>query len=94
MTRRDYHMTMKSVGVADLKARLSEHLRYVRTGHELTVLDRNTPIARLVPLQSGGAIRVRRPVGAVRLQEVRLPDPLDLGFDVVQLLMEEREADR
>lgn len=40
---------MRDVGIADLKARLSEHLRSVRNGGTLTVLDRDTPIARIVP---------------------------------------------
>jgi prevent-host-death family protein len=40
---------MSDVGIADLKARLSEHLRSVRNGGTLTVLDRDTPIARIVP---------------------------------------------
>jgi antitoxin (DNA-binding transcriptional repressor) of toxin-antitoxin stability system len=37
---------MSDVRIADLKARLSEHLRYVRNGEKMTVLDRDTPIAR------------------------------------------------
>ena len=42
---------MNNVGVAELKARLSEHLRSVRKGQRITVVDRNTPIAELVPIQ-------------------------------------------
>ncbi len=34
--------------IAELKSRLSEHLRSVRTGRTLTILDRDTPIARIV----------------------------------------------
>ncbi len=40
---------MSNVRIADLKARLSEHLRAVRNGGTVTVLDRDTPIARIVP---------------------------------------------
>jgi len=43
---------MKKVGIADLKERLSEHLRKVRRGQTLTVLDRETPIARIVPFDA------------------------------------------
>ena len=53
MTCRDYHVTMKTVGIADLKAHLSEHLRTVRKGRTLTVLDRDAPVARLVPIEAG-----------------------------------------
>jgi prevent-host-death family protein len=43
-------MTMKTIAVSELKARLSEELRYVRAGGELVVTDRGQPIARLVPI--------------------------------------------
>jgi antitoxin (DNA-binding transcriptional repressor) of toxin-antitoxin stability system len=44
---------MRTVGIADLKAHLSEHLRAIRKGRTLTVLDRDTPVARLVPVEAG-----------------------------------------
>lgn len=40
---------MEQVGVAELKARLSEYLARVRAGEEIIVADRGRPIARLVP---------------------------------------------
>lgn len=40
---------MKNVKIADLKNNLSRHLAQVRQGSELIVLDRNTPVARIVP---------------------------------------------
>ncbi len=49
MTSCDYNMVMKSVGIADLKARLSAHLKDVRGGRTLVVVDRTTPVARIVP---------------------------------------------
>ena len=45
---------MKTVRIADLKARLSEHLRSVKQGRTLTVLDRDTPVAHLVPVEKSG----------------------------------------
>ncbi len=42
---------MKRVGTADLKAHLSEHLRAVRDGEELIVMDRREPIARVIPFE-------------------------------------------
>src|SRR4030042_1439840 len=44
-----YHMVMKRVGMADLKAHLSGHIRTVRKGETLLVMDRGTPVARIVP---------------------------------------------
>ncbi len=40
---------MKTVNIGELKAKLSAHLKTVREGEELLVLDRNTPVARIVP---------------------------------------------
>ena len=96
MTRSDYHMTMTGIRIADLKSRLSEHLRKVRRGSSLTILDRDTPIARIVPWKAGnGSLKLRAPVpGAPKLQRVPLPPPLGLRGDVVKLLMEERQGDR
>jgi antitoxin (DNA-binding transcriptional repressor) of toxin-antitoxin stability system len=96
MTINDYHMTMLTVRIADLKSRLSEHLRKVRAGRSLTILDRDTPIARIIPWQDGDvALKVRQPVsGAPKLQRVALPPPLRLRGDIVKLLMEERQGDR
>ena len=97
MTRSDYHMTMTGIRIADLKSRLSEHLRKVRAGSSLTILDRDTPIARIVPWKAGGdgSLKLRAPLpGAPQLQHVPLPSPLRLRGDDVKLLMEERQGDR
>lgn len=40
---------MNAVKIADLKNNLSRHLLHVRKGGEITVLDRDTPVARIVP---------------------------------------------
>jgi prevent-host-death family protein len=86
---------MRHVGIAELKARLSEHIRYVRAGHEVTVLDRERPVARIVPFAQSGALRIRRPRGERRVQDVPMPEEaLDLGFDVVDLVIEDRDPDR
>jgi prevent-host-death family protein len=41
---------MSSVGIRDLKANLSAHLRTVQNGQEITVLDHKVPIAKIVPI--------------------------------------------
>src|SRR5262245_56424930 len=45
--------SMKTVNIAELKNRLSLYLNEVRAGHEVLVRDRNTPIARIVPIAHG-----------------------------------------
>jgi prevent-host-death family protein len=44
---------MKAIKIAELKDRLSEHLRAVERGAEVVVTDRNRPIARIVPFPRG-----------------------------------------
>lgn len=96
MTIHDDLMVMKTVGVAELKARLSEYLRQVCGGAELTVVNRRTPIARIVP-HAGDSVplAVRRPArGAPAPHLVPLPPALRLKVDVVALLLEERQGER
>jgi antitoxin (DNA-binding transcriptional repressor) of toxin-antitoxin stability system len=45
---------MKRVKIADLKNSLSRHLEHVRAGGDIVVLDRDTPIARVVPFLHPG----------------------------------------
>jgi len=89
-------MAMKEVRIAELKARLSEYLRHVRRGHTVTVLDRETPIARIVPFETEAmALSIRRPLpGAPPPSRVPLPPPLAVKTDIVALLLEERQGER
>jgi len=47
---------MKRVKIADLKNSLSRHLEHVRAGGDIVVLDRDTPIARVVPFSQPGTL--------------------------------------
>ena len=89
----DYHMVMKNrVGIAELKSRLSEYVRRVRRGQTITVLDRDTPVARLEPVGSDSTrLVVREPAtGAPRPRDIRLPPPLKTKHDILDLLADER----
>lgn len=96
VTIHDHHMVMKKVRIAQLKARLSEHVRDVKRGATYAVMDRDTPVARLVPYSAEGeGLRYRRPRGRYpSIQKVPLPPPLKIKQDAVALLIEDREADR
>jgi len=86
---------MKQVRIAELKARLSEHLRAVQAGETIAVLDRNTPIAQLVPTRERRTIRVRRRApSAPPPNRVPLPKRARLSVDIVDLLLEERQGSR
>lgn len=46
---REYNM--KSAKIAQFKAELSKYLKYVRKGEEVIILDRTTPLARVLPFK-------------------------------------------
>ena len=46
-----YNSYMKMVKTANLKNNLSRHLAFVRSGGSVVVLDRNTPVARIIPFE-------------------------------------------
>jgi prevent-host-death family protein len=95
MTNYDYSKVMKRVRIADLKAHLSEHLRTVRQGEVITILDRETPIARIVPHQKDeSSLVIRNKRQGATLRSVRMPPPLRTDTDIVDLLLEERRAER
>jgi prevent-host-death family protein len=85
---------MKQVGIADLKAHLSGHLRTVKKGETLLVMDRGTPVARILPAADPGGGLVTRPptrdLQAVRKMLKRLP-PLHLPVDSLSVLLEDRK---
>lgn len=42
---------MRTVKISELKAKLSAYIRMVKRGEEVLILDRNAPVARLVPVE-------------------------------------------
>lgn len=82
---------MRHVKIAELKDRLSEHLRAAENGAEVIVMDRNRPIARIVPMpQSGRQIRLIRP--RRDLADIRDRRRARAGWQIhsTEILMEER----
>jgi prevent-host-death family protein len=78
---------MSDVRIADLKARLSEHLRSVRNGGTVTVLDRDTPVARIVPI-AAPTLDIRK--AKRRLRDLKLPPKRSKRTDSTALLLEDR----
>ena len=90
-----HNMVMKHVRIAELKSRLSEYLRAVRRGETIAVLDRETPIARIVPVRERATLRVRKPApGTPAPNRVPVPKAAKLKVDIVKLLLEERQGHR
>ena len=78
---------MSDVRIADLKARLSEHLRSVRNGGSLTVLDRNTPVARIIPFASQ-PLETRK--AKRRPRDLKLPRKPSKQTDSLGVLVDDR----
>ena len=77
------------VGIAELKAKLSEYLRAVRNGKTVVVQDRLQPIARLVPFtREKPRLNIRKGTG--RLQDIKFPPITNKRIDVLAYLREER----
>lgn len=93
----------RTATVVDLKARLSEHLRLVKAGHEVVITERSVPIARLVPLDDSERRSTRRlrltRAGILKPGRGKLPDLLkhpptrrSTPALVVDALLEERRS--
>ena len=78
---------MSDVRIADLKARLSEHLRSVRNGGTLTVFDRETPVARIIPI-GAQPLEIRK--AERRLRDLKLPRKPSTRTDSLAILVDDR----
>lgn len=94
-------MRIRSAGIREVKARLSELLRDVKRGKAWVITDRGIPVAKLVPVAESGrslAERVRRLEEMGTLEpaprDVRsVPPPLALESGLAQRwLREDRGA--
>jgi prevent-host-death family protein len=88
MTTTGHHVTMKTVGIADLKARLSAHLKAVQKGHPITVMDRGRAVAQIVPIPQQGKLSIRKAIRS--LHSFKLPPPVKGPIDSLAALLEER----
>ena len=85
------HMAMKSVRIAELKNRLSYHLRAVEAGAEVEVRDRDRPIALIVPVgRSRGALLRPSASPFASIRERTYP-PADWPIASTDLLARERQ---
>lgn len=108
MTTGDYLTDMKAVGVKELKARLSEYLRAVRSGQNLLVTDRGEVIAEIRPLsrRAPGLESVEDALDSLaqdgevsRAPRAKrgwrwTPRPLGLPAKIVRGLLDELRSDR
>lgn len=92
MTIYDYYMVMVSVNIAVLKAKLSFYLGQVKQGNEVLVMDRNTPVARMLPSSDRGpGLALVKATRSPALLKAMKFHPAKRRTNSVELLREERE---
>ena len=84
-------VAMTRVKIAELKDQLSRYIRAAEAGAEITVTDRDRPVARIVPVPSPdpevSVIPPKRDFAELR----DLPrERVDLGISSTELLLRER----
>jgi prevent-host-death family protein len=86
-----------NVGIAELKAHLSEYVRAAQRGGEIIIKDRQTPVAKLVPIEQpqmiGEIRRATRSVAEVeKMLDARPPEP-PIPAETFQRILDEQRAD-
>jgi prevent-host-death family protein len=99
---------MKTASVSEAKNKLSAYLRLVKQGQEVVILDRDVPVARLVPvvsasqtgdealfqtLESRGILR-RAKQKATKQYLLKLPPAPKIKGDILSALLADREEGR
>jgi prevent-host-death family protein len=82
---------MRRVKIAELRDQLSKHLRAVEHGDEVEVMDRDRPIARIVPVIEVRRVTIlpaKRPFSSIRHRRYR---PARWSVSSTELLLEERQ---
>lgn len=97
---------MKEAKISEIKNQLSRYLAFVRRGEEVRILDRQTPVAKLVPIlartndaDAGDAALldmerkglIRRGTGRLD-REILDADPSGKPCGVLEALLDEREV--
>jgi antitoxin (DNA-binding transcriptional repressor) of toxin-antitoxin stability system len=79
---------MRTINISSLKAHLSAELKKVRRGGRLVVMDRDTPIAELVPYKVPERLLIRPPE-----RKLEYPRQIPrLGLDPLEALLADRKA--
>ncbi|MCX7117341.1 MAG: hypothetical protein NTW94_05465 [Legionellales bacterium] len=83
---------MKSVNIATFKAEMGKYLGYIRQGEEVIVLDRNHPLARVLPFKHAGQkIEIEAPLEhSKNLVEFHFDPIQTVNTDSLAFLLEER----
>jgi len=79
---------MKTINVSTLKAHLSSSLKEVRSGVKILVMDRDIPIAEIIPYRTGPDLTIHSPKRAFSLPKSDVTVPMD----PVEYLIDDRRT--
>ena len=80
---------MKAYNISELKAHISEAIRYVRKGNNVQILDRSTPVAKLIPFpENEDDLKIRHPLQ--KSQVGSLYTDIKIKEDIQKILQEDR----
>ena len=78
---------MKTTNISRFKAHLSEDLRAVRAGEHIVIMDRDIPVAEVIPYRASVPdLAVRVPVDDLDFRDLKI----QVGRDPVEFLIEDR----
>lgn len=88
---------MKSVKIAELKAKLSKYIQATKEGESIVVYDRNLPVAKIIPFEKVGELNIisaKTSWAKAWAQARALKKSTDRNLHLAEALLEMREEER
>ncbi len=88
----------RKVKVSEFKVHLGRYLKEVKTGGEITVLDRETPVAKLIPFVEEPSLEIVSPsldwaeTDAIWKEKTKAKPPTVLKKSYLEYLTEDRDS--
>jgi antitoxin (DNA-binding transcriptional repressor) of toxin-antitoxin stability system len=80
---------MKTYNISQLKANISEAIRFVKKGNKVCILDRETPVATLIPvLKNEDNLKIRHPLRKRTIATIYTD--ITIKNDIQKILQEDR----
>ena len=86
-------MANSTAAVSEFKAHLSEYLRHVQNGDEITILDHKRPIAKVIPIKAKRETHKLRIIPAKTKKLVDIRANVKLRKDPAAYIREDRDAE-